>query len=115
MARPKNSIKTQVKTISVNAESEKYMQENGLVYKNIISLGINAHKAGWNSHQESNQTLVLQEKVSKFALMLDTYARRFEKLCVIVEKGLSIKINDDLSNIEELQEKLDKVYKLGER
>lgn len=110
VARPKNTIKTITKTISVNEESEKYIQENGLVYKNVISLGVAAHKNGWNSHKEGMQVEALQERISKFSLMLDSYARKFEKLCVVVEKGLNLRINDDLSNIEELQKKLDDVY-----
>ena len=64
-------------------------------------------------HKEDSKIQELQTRISKFALTLDSYARRFEKLCVVVETGLNVKIKDDLSNIEELEKKIGEVYKDG--
>jgi nitrate reductase NapAB chaperone NapD len=115
MARPKNTIDTKTKTISVLTEDERYIQENGLIYRHIVSLGIQAHRNGWAQHKEDAKIQELQTRISKFALTLDVYARRFEKLCVVVESGLNVKIKEDLSNIEELENKISEVYKEGEQ
>lgn len=110
MARPKNTIPTIAKTISVNQADEEYIVGKDIQFKHIIALGVSAHRAGWNSHKDSKEIQALQDRISKISLVLGDYTQKFDRLCQIVEKGLSMKINADLSNIDELQKKIDDVY-----
>lgn len=114
MTRPKSKIPQMSKSITILVEDEKYIVDNGLYCKNIISLGVQAHKNGWSQHKETIEIQNLNTRVEKLSLVLESYAKKFEKLCLIIEKGLNLKIKDDLSNIDELVEKINSIYENGE-
>lgn len=107
VGRPKNSKKSIAKTYSFYEEDIDSMLNTGLPPKEIFRLGILAHSKGWRPHKEASQNIELKERVSKLALMLNTYTEKFNRLCVVVEKGLNIRIDPELSNVHELETKID--------
>ena len=115
MGRPKNKITTITKNISVYAKDSEYVDINEIYYKNIVALGVQAHRNGWNEHKENTNVDILQERVSKLALTLDSYLKKHQKLVDVVEKSLKVKVIDDLKDFAETQKKLDEIYKLSKK
>jgi hypothetical protein len=116
MARPKNTIPTSTKTISVNDVDIKYIEEeSNIPYKHIIALGVQAHKKGWNESRDSKEIENLNLRVEKLATTLNRYTQKFSKLAEIVEGVVDVKIDDELKNIGVIEKKLNnKVKKLDE-
>jgi hypothetical protein len=110
MTRPKNLLSTTPKTWMFYDSDINELLSIGKSPKEILQLGLMAFRCGWTPAKDNKQIDELNQRISKMALVLDSYSKRFEKLCSIVEKGLDIRINDDLSNIEELTKKIDRIY-----
>lgn len=103
MARPKNIRPTEAKTWSFYCDDVNELLNSGKSPKEIFSLGILAHKRGWNPHQDGTQNQELKERIGKLALQLTATNDKLFKLYDIFETAFNLRIEEpeDFHKVEE--------------
>jgi hypothetical protein len=106
MVRPKNQISTIQKTYMLYEEDVNVMLTSGKAPKDVFRLGILAINSGWTPTKDSFAVDDLKKRIKNMSWTLESYIDKFNKLAHIVEKGLKIKVDDEVMKTKELERRL---------
>lgn len=111
MVRPKSLHKTVTKTYNLYEQDITKLLDSGKAPKDIFRLGILALEKGWHPAREEGEIQDLKERLRTMSWTLQSYIDKFNKLAKIVEKGLNIKVDEEVIKTKELEEKLKLIEK----
>lgn len=107
--RPKNKFKTIAKTYSYYEEDIKEMVEMRVTPKELLRLGIEAKKQGWNPSGEIQEVGDLKKRLKSMSYTLQLYVEKFNKLALLVEKKLEVDLNEDVYTNDKLDRLLEEI------